>query len=415
MKTKMAILAMFLMLIVGLSAQSLNEEINKEIQKELQEAMKEKDEALKSIRITLDKNLDENTSDSFMGIYLADMCFKDAYDMRYKYNYGVLVKGVSAGGPAQAAGLMKGDIIMEFAGEKAYHDSYLSQLIKMQSVGKKTLVKFYRYDKILETEVTIGSRKEYSKKETSEGKEGIQSQGSKTKHSVGHGGGSWIPVWYQPDVEEINVFLKDLGFQSETFSENGFLMQGGGGKGNVGKGWFIGGMGAGYKNEETTKHAWAHYKEGILDTTIVSRTAKYDVSFGGVTLDKRMALSKNLITSLGFMLGAGNSGFKITQKDSNQLLENFDFVTNPSEQMDDTYQYVSTLKMRKDYMIFQPKIMAMYRILGWLAFRAEVGYMTSYSSKGWKIERNGESVKGENIPSADMNGLTFSIGPWFGF
>jgi hypothetical protein len=66
-------------------------------------------------------------------------------------------------------------------------------------------------------------------------------------------------------------------------------------------------------------------------------------------------------------------------------------------------------------MIFQPKVMAMYRILSWLSFRAEVGYMASYSSKGWEVERNGEKIKGENIPSANMDGLTFSIGPWFGF
>jgi hypothetical protein len=309
---------------------------------------------------------------------------------------------------------MKGDVIMEFAGEKAYHDSYLSQLIKMQPAGKKVPVKFYRYDTIYETELVIGSRKEFYGKgtETQETKPGLP---TKKKLSVGYGGGSWIPVWYQPDVKEINTFLRDLGFKGETFSENGFLMHGGGGKGNVGKGWFLGGMGAGYDNEETTKHAWIHMKEGILDTTVVSRKAEYDVSFGGVTLDKRMALSKNLITSLGFMIGGGSHGYKITQKDSNIETTNFDFTTNPSDQMDNTYQYVSSLKMRKSYMIFQPKVMAMYRILSWLSFRAEVGYMASYSSKGWEVERNGEKIKGENIPSANMDGLTFSIGPWFGF
>jgi len=71
--------------------------------------------------------------------------------------------------------------------------------------------------------------------------------------------------------------------------------------------------------------------------------------------------------------------------------------------------------MKKKYFIFQPKVMVMYRILGWLAFRAEVGYMTSYSSKGWEVSRNGISIKGENPPDMNMDGLTLSIGPWFGF
>jgi outer membrane lipoprotein-sorting protein len=77
MKKKMVVLGMLLMLIFGLSAQSLNDEINVEIQREIEEAMKEKDEAMKIIQIKMDKNLSENSSDSFMGIYLSDMCFKD--------------------------------------------------------------------------------------------------------------------------------------------------------------------------------------------------------------------------------------------------------------------------------------------------------------------------------------------------
>jgi len=428
MVRKMMIIGLMLTMLLGLAAQATEEEIDKQVQEEVQKAMKEMKEDMKEVRkididldslddikkLKIDLNMDINPSDAFIGVYLSDMCFKDAYEMRYKYNYGVLLKGVVNNGPAQNAGLMKGDIIMEFAGKKAYHESFLSDLIKTQPIGETVQVKFYRYDEIYSTDLVIGSREEYTTKDTVAAEATI-TKSSKKKHSVGFGGGSWIPVWYQPDVEEINSFLRDLGFQSETFSENGFLMHGGGGKGNVGKGWFIGGMGVGYSNEETTKHDWEHFSNGELVTNTVSRKAEYDVSFGGVTLDKRMALSKNVITSLGFMIGAGNHGFKISQKDSNTDTGNFDFVTDPSGQMDDNYNFVSSLKMRKEYMVFQPKIMAMYRILGWLGFRAEVGYMTSYSSKGWQIERNGEDIKGINIPSADMNGLTFSIGPWFGF
>jgi len=50
-----------------------------------------------------------------LGVYLADMTFQDAYEMHYDYNYGVLLSGVVPGGGAQQAGLMKGDIIMEFS------------------------------------------------------------------------------------------------------------------------------------------------------------------------------------------------------------------------------------------------------------------------------------------------------------
>ncbi|MCD4819785.1 MAG: PDZ domain-containing protein [Candidatus Cloacimonetes bacterium] len=355
---------------------------------------------------------DSKLNDAVMGVYLSDIDFEDAYKMHYDYNYGVLLKSVLVGGAADKAGLQKGDIVMEFDGEKAFHEDILVDLIKSRGPGKTVKVKYFRYDKINYTDLTIGSRK--AQKE----EKGITTKGKskKRRKSVGHGGGSWIPVWYQPDVTEINSFLKIMEFQDETFSEKGFLMHGGGGKGNVGKGWFIGGMGAGYENEETTRYDWAHYNDaGIMDTVQVSRKVKYGFSFGGVTLDKRFALSKKIIMSGGFLLGAGHNFIELSQRDDTDGLGNFDFETNPNQHMDENYYYASSLELEKDYFLFQPKVMVMYRILGWLSFRAEAGYITSYSSKGWKTKRNGISVKTENAPDMNMDGLTLSIGPWFGF
>ena len=239
----------------------------------------------------------------------------------------------------------------------------------------------------------------------------------KRRLSVGHGNGGWLPIWFMPDVSEFNTFLSDMDFDDETFSEDGFLIHGGGGKGNVGKGWFIGGMGAGYENEETTKHLWKHHINGFADSTIVSRTAKYNIGFGGVTLDKRFALSKKFITSIGFMLGAGHNEFVISQSDDNGNITNFDFENpdDPNDGFDGLYDYTSKLSIKSDYVVFQPKAVFMWRILDWLSFRTEVGYMLSYSSDGWQAKWNGDSVKLVNAPDATIDGLTVSLGPWFGF
>ena len=59
--------------------------------------------------------------------------------------------------------------------------------------------------------------------------------------------------------------------------------------------------------------------------------------------------------------------------------------------------------------------MLMWRILDWLSMRTEVGYVGSYSIDGWTAKFNGESVQLENEPDVSMDGLTISIGPWFGF
>jgi len=343
-----------------------------------------------------------------MGVFLSDLDFKDIYEMRYNYNYGVYLTGVTTDGPSDKAGMMKGDILMEFDGEKIRYEDHLVRLIKSHNIGDEVKIKFFRDENIYETTIILDTLEKKSGDITTPGKE------KKRKIYVGHGGGSWMPVWFTPDVVDINVILSDLGFKDETFSEDGFLLQGGGGKGFVGKGWFLGGMGAGYSNSETSKHDWEHYMNGELVTSTVSRKAEYEVSYGGVTLDKRFGITKNIITSLGFMIGWGENGIKISQRDKNGSLPNFDF-DNPSENLDQNYDYVSKLKLNQEFILFQPKAMVMFRILDWLSLRSEVGYMISHSTDGWKAKWNGETVKLENAPDSTLDGLTVTVGPWFGF
>jgi len=356
----------------------------------------------------------------FMGIYPDDITLKKARELNYKKFYGVLVTGIVSESPANYYRLLEDDIIMEIDGKKVLDDEILDKINAAYHVGDKVKLKIFRNGQEKTIDFMFGARDKIinEKGELVDKKTGllnVEKTNKKGKFSVGDGGGSWIPVWFQPDVTDLNKVLSALDFGNETFSEKGFLLQGGGGKGNVGKGWFIGGMGAGYSNSETTKHNWIHYKNGILDTALVSRKASYKVKFGGVTLDKRFALSKHFIGSIGFMLGGGFNKIDISQNDNNGAIPNYDFDNDGSGQMDDYYDYVSNLSLEKKYLIFQPKAMFMYHFLNWLGIRAEAGYILSYSTKGWKTERNGESVKIVNEPTSNMNGLTLSIGPWFGF
>ncbi|MDO9578796.1 MAG: PDZ domain-containing protein [Candidatus Cloacimonadales bacterium] len=359
----------------------------------------------------LNIDITDSSSDSpKLGVFLSNLDFEDLYEMHYDYNYGVYVSGVTSNSPAQKAGIMKDDIIMEFDGQKAKFERHLVNMIKSKQIGDVVDVKIFRLGSIIETKVTLTTLDKPQKDMI------ITKTGEKKKKlSVGHGGGSWYPIWFTPDVTAFNTFLANMDFGDETFSEDGFLIHGGGGMGNVGKGWFIGGMGAGYDNKETTKHPWTHWVEDEEVTNIVSRTAKYNIGFGGVTLDKRFAFSNKFLGSIGFMLGGGHNEFIITQNDDNGEITNFDFEVDPSGQFDGSYDYKSKLSIKSDYMVFQPKAVFMWRILNWLSFRTEVGYMLSYSSKGWQAKWNGESVKLNNPPDASIDGLTVSIGPWFGF
>jgi hypothetical protein len=59
----------------------------------------------------------------------------------------------------------------------------------------------------------------------------------------------------------------------------------------------------------------------------------------------------------------------------------------------------------------------MYRVLSWLGLRAEVGYTYGYSlTKDWRVRGlAGESFEVSGSPDTPFQGMTATIGPWFGF
>mgnify|MGYP006281203367 FL=1 len=169
----------------------------------------------------------------------------------------------------------------------------------------------------------------------------------------------------------------------------------------IGKGYFLGGMGCGYSIDRKIDHT-------TTDNTPVVRRMQYSVSYGGVTLDKRFAFSRKLVSSLGFMLGWGGNNLKISQTngdyDWDELNANMDSSAN------------NYIEMEKNYILFQPKVMLMYRITSWLGLRAEAGYMLSYSyHNGWDVNLCEDSFELTDSPETSFNGMTASIGPWFGF
>lgn len=371
------------------------EEVSAEIQMEIDAAMKEVEEAMEEININI---LVGRTSEDApkMGIFLSNMDFEDAYKMHYPYCYGVYVTGVTQDGPAQKAGITKGDIIMEFDGRKAKFESNLVKLIKSKNIGDEVQVKIYRDEEIFIADLTLSTLKP---KEMTITKNGMKIK-KKKKLSVGYGSGGWLPVWFGDNkFEDINYILDAYGFNG--LDEKGILMQGGGGKGNVGKGWFIGGMGAGYSIDK---------KEGYITNSgnPVTRRIQLDLGYGGVTLDKRFALSKNLIGSLGFLLGGGGYDITVAQSDGDYSWDNLNGNLDNSDN--------NSITLEKSYILFQPKAMLMVRILPWLGIRSEAGYMFSHSfSEGWDANSVGDTFEIDDSPNTSFDGYTISIGPWFGF
>ncbi|MDP8226241.1 MAG: hypothetical protein P9L89_01180, partial [Candidatus Celaenobacter polaris] len=68
------------------------------------------------------------------------------------------------------------------------------------------------------------------------------------------------------------------------------------------------------------------------------------------------------------------------------------------------------------YILLQPKFEMIYRLTDWLGIRAAVGYMLSYSyHSGWNANICDDIFEVTNSPETKLDGLTISVGPWFGF
>ncbi len=381
---------------INLFAQVVEEVYVEQIELEVEEALLEVEEALDEMNINI--LVGRTTEDApKMGIFLSDMDFEDAYKMHYPYCYGVYVTGVTHDGPAQKAGITKGDIIMEFDGRQAKFESNLIKLIRGKNIGDVVKVKIYRDEEIFVADLTMATL-ESKDTDVIITKNGLK---KKKKLSVGYGGGGWLPVWFVDDneFEDINHVLEAYGFSG--LNEEGILMQGGGGNGNMGKGWFIGGMGAGYSIDKKKGYTT---EEG----TSVTRRMLYSNAYGGVTLDKRFAITKSMVASLGFMLGWGGHNIQISQTDGD-----YDWLSL-NDDMDSSSN--NSLELEKNYIMFQPKATVMYRLIDWLSIRAEGGFMLSHSyTNGWDAISCEDNFEIANSPETPYQGYTISIGPWFGF
>ena len=331
----------------------------------------------------------------FMGVYFKDLTFEDAREKNYKYMYGVLISGVTQNTPARLYRLVSGDILMEIGGIKVYGRKHVTKVISQFYVGDKVTLKIFRDGVVKDIEFVFGSR--YSNKQE---KTVAVDRMKKRKLSVGHGGAGWMPVYLDFDaLDDINELREDLGFR--TLPEDGLVLPLAiAGHGNVGKGWFIGGMGAFYWQESKEK------TNDISSDTI--RRMHFSMGYGGVTIDKRFAITKKIICSGGLLLGGGGYTIELNQTDGE-----YNWDTMNEDLADSNNNYV---KLTKSYMIVQPRVTVMYRILDWLSLKAEAGYMYGYSfSDGWKANVVDDSYEVEGSPKTDFEGYTIMIGPWFGF
>ena len=324
-----------------------------------------------------------------LGIYLSDLDFEEAYEMHYDECYGVLVTGVVKGGNSHKAGLTKGDIIMEFDGQKVRYEDHLISLRDTKRIGDTVTITYFRNENVLTTDVTF---EKYTEAEEDENESWTGTSSKKNKKmSVGFGGGGPYATFVDYDLKRLNNYIESRGF--DPIKDDALVFVGGGGMGNVGNGLFIGGMGAGFKYESNT-------------TTTAGNERKLNIEsgFGGVQVVKKVALfSPKVIFDFGTVIGGGRTTIEVGQTDGNYSWDN--------TSVDNTNNWYE--KYEKDYFVLYPSVGVMVRVKSWFGIHASAGYLKTYSPKdAWKSFPFEDDVAG---PAPEpINGQTLAIGVWFG-
>lgn len=92
----------------------------------------------------------------FLGVGAQPVHLGAAHEARLGQEGGLLVAAVEAGSPAEQAGLLLGDVLVQFDGQKLENVSDLLGLLDEERVGRSVVTKLLRGGEVKEITVTVG-------------------------------------------------------------------------------------------------------------------------------------------------------------------------------------------------------------------------------------------------------------------
>ena len=208
------------------------------------------------------------------------------------------------------------------------------------------------------------------------------------------GGGGFVGGWVVPNIEPLNLKLKEIGIPE--LSTSGLFTTGGAGFIYIGfvKNFRLGGMGFG--GTATSK------------TTIGNDNleALYSVGGGGLTVEYTLPFIKNIGVSVGAILGAGSMSVELYRNDGNFIWDNI------WDDVDNGQSTNVSKKIDKSFWIFNPTLNAEFPIYRFIALRLGVGYQFTFGGD-WKAD-NDQTISG--VPSGlNADGFFIQAGIFAGF
>jgi len=333
----------------------------------------------------------EKSGEPFLGIYLDDLTFEEAYKQHYEESYGVKVEGVIEGGPAEAAGLMENDIIMQFNGEKIHHEDHLVRLIRSYSVGDEVPITYFRDGRVRETTAVLRGRGE---KEDEDEKE----ERGREKIDAGGGGITVYTSWLEPEHGEISNLLGEMGFADVLttppigeYSVQGLLTRGFQLQFGIENNWYWGLVFNQYNTKKRTQ---------------LNRHLDYEFGYWGFTVDKRVPVVRPILLTGGIMAGFASYDLKIFE-----MTENYNW-RRLNEQLENGVN--NFVHFQKKYLIAQPNVGMIVRFTDNIGIQGKVGYDITHSyDAGWKAKVIDDKFEINDSPETEVSGPTYSVGLWF--
>ncbi len=208
------------------------------------------------------------------------------------------------------------------------------------------------------------------------------------------GGVGYVPAWYIPNLEPVNVELKSIGMPE--LSTSGFYSSGGAGFIYLGfiKFLRVGGMGYGGS------------VSGTQTVDGINREVVYSLGGGGITIEYTLPMIKDIALSVGAIVGAGTLKIQLYRNSGN-----FNWQETWEEFASDESTSFSRT-MENSYWLFTPTVNLDFPLNRFILIRLGVGYQLAFNDD-WTADNELEL---KNVPS-DLNANAFFIqsGLFIGF
>jgi serine protease Do len=106
-----------------------------------------------------------NSGGSFLGVHATDVDSARARELKLKEEHGVEITRIEPGSPAEKAGILVNDVVLEFGGQRVEGTEQFVRVVRETPAGRQVKIGLWRNGGLQSVTATIGRRKTKTPKE----------------------------------------------------------------------------------------------------------------------------------------------------------------------------------------------------------------------------------------------------------